>query len=89
MGAHSDRSKATPGVRPGDIEVLHLQVIRVTDRSQIICWATCRAQEGVQSRHVGNALVEYDLLSLPAMGQVMYALGAELKGRWAAFGRTS
>lgn len=87
MGAHSEDAKAQPGTVTADLEILHLQAYNVTGGTQIICWGTYNTPTGKTARHVGSVLVKYDFLHLPAMGQVIYALGDEMKGRWAGFGR--
>lgn len=87
MGAHSEETQAQPGTVTTGLEVVHLQAYTVAAATQIICWGTYSTATGKTARHVGSVLVNYDLLHLPAMGQVIYALGDELKGRWAGFGR--
>lgn len=87
MGAHSEEAKAKPGTITTGLEVLHLQAYTVAQATQIVCWGTYTDGTTKSSRHVGSVVVNYDLLHMPAMGQVIYALGDELKGRWAGFGR--
>ena len=87
MGEHSYEAKAVPGTATTNLDVLHLQAYTVAQATQIVCWGTYDTPTGKTSRHVGSVLVNYDLLHLPAMGQVIYALGDEIKGRWSGFGR--
>lgn len=88
MGTHSKENGGRPGQSTTGLQVLRITLWHVVGKTQISAAGLYTVDEVGTNRGLGSIKVNYPMLELPAVGQVMYALGDELKRNWAQFGMT-
>lgn len=82
MGSHNRPSRSPIVVPTKDLQTLTFQVWTVMGRSQISAYGTWKREEGPQSYNIGGALLTYDALHLPSLGQTVFAIGDEIRQCW-------
>lgn len=88
MGTHSKESNGRPGQSTTGLQVMRITLWHVVDKTQISAAGLFTVDEVGSNRGLGSLKVNYPMLELPAVGQVIYALGDELKRNWAMFGHS-
>jgi hypothetical protein len=87
MGTHSTDGDRRAGQTTKGLQVLRLQLWTVGTGTQIAASGHFEAGDEHANQALGSVAIRYPMLELPAVGQVVYALGDELKRNWARFGR--
>lgn len=82
MGNHNRPSRSPIVVPTKDLTTLTFQVWTVMGRSQIAAYGTWHREEGPKSFNIGGALLTYDALHLPSLGQTVFAIGDEIRQSW-------
>lgn len=82
MGNHDEAAAAARGVPTRDLQLLTVQSWTVMDRTHITCFATYRDESGPRSVNLGADMLDYKLLQLPSLGQIIWCLGDEIRHAW-------
>ena len=67
---------------PGPLELVSIQAWSVLDRTNITAFVTYRTDTGPATMNIGAEILDYPLLELPTLGQVIWCLGDEMRESW-------
>lgn len=82
MGIHRSGEQPAKVWNPAELSVINLQAWTVMDRTNITIWGTYRTETGPAARNFGADVLDYQLLSLPSLGQIIWTLGDEVREGW-------
>lgn len=87
MGSHSKEAHSGAGQRIEGLHVVRVTAWTVVGQTQISLVGLGLENQRQANIPLGSIKVPYPMLEMPAVGQVIYALGDELKRNWNQFGR--
>jgi len=82
MGTHGWPRPEESITPPGELQLISLQAWHVMDRTNITAYATYATPTGPKSLNIGAEVLDYRLMDLPTLGQVMWCLGDEVRQAW-------
>jgi len=82
MGSHDTEAAANRGVPTRDLRLLTIQAWHVMDKTHITCFGSYDLEQGPVSRNLGADILDYQLLALPSLGQIIWCLGDEVRQAW-------
>ena len=82
MGNHNRQSKSPIVVPTKDLQMITIQVWTVMHQSQMSAFGTWKTGDETKSYNIGAALLQYDVLHLPSLGQTMFCIGDEVRQSW-------
>jgi len=82
MGNHTPEAAANRGVPTRDLRLLTVQAWHVVDKTHITAFASYDKDERPVSVNLGADILDYQLLALPSLGQIMWCLGDEVRQAW-------
>lgn len=82
MGKHFTPPEGHRIQTPPRIQLLTVQAWTVAHKTQITAFYTESTEEGPVTRNTGADLLDYQLLSLPSLGQIIWCLGDEIQHAW-------
>lgn len=87
MGSHSKEPHVGTGQKIQGLHTVRLTVYTVVGQTAITAHGLTVVEGKQANVGLGGLKVGYPMLELPAVGQLFYALGDELKRNWAHFGK--
>jgi len=82
MGTHERASEPTRILTPPGAQLITVQAWHVMDKTHLTAFVTAHADGGPKSFNTGAEILDYRLLDLPSLGQVMWCLGDEIRESW-------
>ena len=82
MGKHFTPPEGNRVLMPPRPQLLTVQCWSVADKTQITAFMTTTTEDGPRSQNIGADILDYQLLSLPSLGQVIWCLGDEIQHSW-------
>ena len=82
MGIHSASQRKLETLDHGDLAMVTFQLWSAMDRTMIAAIALYQTDEGPVSVNIGGHVLDYRVLSLPHLNQVVYTAGDEIKKCW-------
>lgn len=82
MGKHFTPPEGHRVQTPPKIQLLTVQCWTVMNTTQISAFMTTADDSGPKSFNIGADILDYQLLSLPSLGQIIWCLGDEIQHSW-------
>ena len=82
MGKHFTPPEGNRVQTPPHIQLVTVQAWTVAHKTHMTAFWTENGPEGPQTHNSGADLLDYQLLSLPSLGQIMWCLGDEIQHAW-------
>jgi hypothetical protein len=82
MGIHGSDERPEIKVAHGELAMITVQCWSALDRTMLNVHALYQTDEGQVRRNVGADILDYRILSMPTLAQVVYCLGDEIKAGW-------
>lgn len=82
MGTHHKNERPQPLPPKQDLTMVQIMAWTVGDRTAISAVGVYEEGGRVVRRNLGADMLDYQLLSLPSLGQVVWTLGDEMMAAW-------
>ena len=82
MGKHFTPPEGNRILTPPDVQLVTIQAWTVANKTHVTAFWTTRNEDGPQTFNSGADLLDYQLLSLPSLGQIIWCLGDEIQHAW-------
>jgi hypothetical protein len=82
MGIHESDTQPEIIVAHGELAMITIQCWSALDRTMIAASALYATEQGQVRRNIGGDILDYRILSMPTLSQVVYCLGDEIKSGW-------
>lgn len=82
MGKHFTPPEGIRVSTPQDVQLITIQAWSVLNGTHVTAFITKQGEEGPQTFNTGADVLEYRLLQLPSLGQIVWCLGDEIQHAW-------
>lgn len=79
MGTHTEEPETDRVIVPRGAQLITVQAWPVMGKTHLTVFITHGSPEGPRTTNTGAELLEYNILSMPSLGQVVWLLGDELR----------
>ncbi len=82
MGTHGMDDEAVRVAVPHQAQLITVQAWPVMGKTHMTVFVTYADESGPRTMNTGAELLEYNILSMPSLGQVVWLLGDEIQHSW-------
>jgi hypothetical protein len=82
MGSHSEEPQSTRVTAPRNLQLITVQAWPVMGKTHLTVFVTYSTEDGPRTMNTGAELLEYNIMSMPSLGQIVWLLGDEIQHSW-------